>query len=432
LSATPARSAALSVLRAVRRGDLADRALERAAVGFDTQDRAWLQELVYGTLRLRARLDHLLQRRVHRRLESLQADVLDILRLGAYQLVEMGGVPDYAAVSQSVDLARTEAGQGAAGLVNGVLRRLGREGWGGTPFEQDPAQYLATWGSHPRWLVDRWIARWGAEAALRLVERDNTRPGVFLRPVGMGTGQALRLLLEAGIAAQPVDRFPSALSLPPRTSPGAALAVVPAVVQDPAAGRVVDYAGLPEQGVVADLCAAPGGKAMVLASASTADGRVIAADRSLRKVARVRENWQRLPALQIYGMVADARLPAIRPVDGVLLDVPCTGTGTLARHPDARWRVGPDELGALVKLQREILHGAARAVRPGGVLVYATCSLEPEENEIQVETFLEDHPEFTIEPGPVPASLLDGRGRLFLTPHVHGFDGAFAARLRRR
>jgi len=411
---------------------MADRALERATAGFDTQDRAWLLELVYGTLRLRGRLDHLIGRRVHRGLASLQADVLDVLRLGAYQLIEMGGVPDYAAVSQSVDMARAEAGQGAARLVNGVLRGLGSAEWDGTPFEQDPAGYLTTWGSHPRWLVDRWIARWGAPAAQKLVERDNSRPGVFLRPVGVGTGEAIRLLQDAGIAAQPVEGFPSALSLPTGTSPSAALAVVPAVVQDPAAGSVVDYAGLPAEAVLADLCAAPGGKAMVLASAATAGGRVIAADRSIRRMARVRENWQRLPVMPVYGIVADARWPPIRPMDGVLLDVPCTGTGTLARHPDARWRVGPDELRALVKLQREILQGAARAVRPGGVLVYATCSLEPEENEIQVELFLEDHPEFALEPGSAPASMLDAQGRLFLLPHVHGFDGAFAARLRRR
>jgi 16S rRNA (cytosine967-C5)-methyltransferase len=432
LSATPARSAALSVLRAVRRGELADRALERAATGFDTQDRAWLQELVYGTLRLRGRLDHVLSRRVHRGLASVQPDVLDVLRLGAYQLLEMGGVPDYAAVSQAVDMARAEAGQGAAGLVNGVLRGLTRAGWDGASFEENPAEYLATWGSHPSWLVDRWIARWGAEAARSLIEHDNERPSVFLRPIGLATDTALRALNDAGIAAQPVEGFPSALSLPPGTNPAAALAIVPAVVQDPAAGCVVDYAELPADGTVADLCAAPGGKAMVLASAASTDGRVIAADRSVRKMARVRENWQRLPSLPVYGMVADARMPAIRPVDGVLLDAPCTGTGTLARHPDARWRITPDELNALVRLQREILEGAASAVRPGGVLVYATCSLEPEENEIQVEAFLEQHPDFSMEPGSMPASMLDAEGRLFLAPHVHGFDGAFAARLRRR
>jgi 16S rRNA (cytosine967-C5)-methyltransferase len=431
LSATPARNAALSVLRAVRRGELADRALERAAKDFETQDRAWLQELLYGTLRLRGRLDYLLGRRVHRGLDSLQPDVLDVLRLGAYQLLEMGGVPAYAAVSQTVDMARVETGQGAARLVNGVLRGLEHAEWHGRPFEQDPTEYLATWGSHPRWLIERWITRWGAEGARKLVEHDNLRPGLFLRSIGIETGEAIRRLNDAGIAAQPVDDFPAAVSLPPGTNPAAALAIVPAVVQDPAAGRVVDFAGFAADDAVADLCAAPGGKAMVLAAAAGVGGRVFAADRSIRRMARVRENWQRLPAARVYGIVADARLPPVQPLDGVLLDVPCTGTGTLARHPDARWRVTPDELTALAVLQREILEGAANAVRPGGILVYATCSLEPEENEIQVEAFLEDHPEFVTEPGSAPTSMLDAKGRLYMTPHVHGFDGAFAARLRR-
>jgi 16S rRNA (cytosine967-C5)-methyltransferase len=180
---------------------------------------------------------------------------------------------------------------------------------------------------------------------------------------------------------------------------------------------------------VADLCAAPGGKTLGLAATA---GTVVACDRTFRRTARLRENVARLALPGLGVVVADARAPALS-ADVVLADVPCTGTGTLARHPDARWRLGPTDIGALAGLQRAILGGAARAVRRGGLLVYATCSLEREENEDQVESFLEAHPEFDLEPGPaVRPEFLDDVGRLSMTPHAHGVDGAFAARMRRR
>jgi 16S rRNA (cytosine967-C5)-methyltransferase len=433
LSVTPARVAALRILRATRRGELADHATDRAARALETGDRAWLQELVYGTLRLRGRLDHLLGLRVHRGLESLEPDVLDVLRLGAYQLIEMGSVPDHAAVFQSVELAREVGGAGAVGLVNGVLRGLARSGGAAPDFDADPAKYLETWGSHPRWLVDRWIGRWGIEAARAIVERNNQRPRLFLRLFRIETARAIDLLGAAGVGAEPVEGLDSVVALVPGADPAAALALVPAVVQDPAAGMVVGHAALCGQGVVADLCAAPGGKAVALADeAKGGSGVVVAGDRSLRRMKLLRANSARMPGLPLLAIVADARRPAIARADGILLDVPCTGTGTLGRHPDARWRITVEDLASLAALQREILEGAARIVRPGGLLVYATCSLEEEENEAQVESFLDAHAEFQLEPGPAARAMRDARGYLMVTPHQHGFDGAFAARMRRK
>lgn len=424
MSVTPARSAALRVLRAVRSGALADRALADELPSLEPRDRAWLQELVYGTLRLRGRLDHRLAQRLHRGLASVQADVLDVLRMGAYQRTEMR-VPDYAAVSESVDLAREVGGEGSARLANGVLRGLSEE-WVGPSLAEDPIGHLTTWGSHPRWLIERWVRRWGVEAVARLVAYDNTRPGLFLRPLGIEVDVAVARLADAGIEAGPVESLRT-VRLGAGTDPAQALDVVPGVIQDPAAGCVVDHVAAPQDAVVADLCAAPGGKALGLAER----GFVAAGDRTFGRVARLRENAARV-GLPVGVLVADARAPALS-ADVVLVDVPCTGTGTLARHPDARWRLGPRDLEALVSLQREILEGAATAVRPGGLLVYATCSLEPEENEEQVERFLSDHPEFVSEAGSAPrADALDARGRLVVTPWAHGLDGAFAARLRRR
>lgn len=434
-------------MRRVRRGELADAALAAALERVSPRDRPWLQELCYGTLRLRGRLDHLLGRLVHRGLDSLRPDLLEALRLGAYQLLEMHSVPAYAAISQSVELARMTAGEGAARLANGVLQGLRRQLEQATSPEaapgatyadlfpdpvREPLAYLSAWGSHPRWLIERWLRNFGVAGTRALVEANNSRPELYLRPIGVGREEALARLAAAGFEAEPVAFAPDALRLLPPGDVVTALGVVPAVVQDPAAGLVVRYAAVPEGALIADLCAAPGGKALGLAEGAR---YLAAADVGFGRLARLRENLHRLPELPVGVVVADARQPPFRPVDAVLIDVPCTGTGTLRRHPDGRWRIGPADLESLVGLQREILEAAAGTVRPGGLLIYSTCSLEPEENEEQVNAFLDRHPEFQLEP-PVPGllepALLDAVGHLVVLPQMMGVDGAFAARLRRR
>ena len=427
MKVTAARRAALDVLRAVRRGELADPAFERAAARVPARDRGWFQELTYGTLRLRGRMDALLAPRVRRGLDALDDDVLDVLRLGAYQLVEMRSVPAYAAVSQSVELAK-RSGRGAAALVNGVLHALARDADRlphGEPA--DPRDPLA---SHPAWLVERWIRSYGLDAARDIVAHDNTPPDVFLRPIGVTADAAADTLAAAGIETDAVAICPDSLRLRIGASAAAALAAVPAVVQDPAAALVVRFADVPDGGLVADLCAAPGGKTMELAERAR---YVVACDLSPARLRRVAENRVRLGAPA--GLVAsDARTPALRPLDAVLVDAPCTGTGTLRRHPDGKWRLREADVASLARLQAEILEGAAGAVRPGGLLVYATCSLEPEENADRVNAFLETHTEFAREAtgAVLDPSLLDARGDLVVLPHLHGTDGAYAARLRRR
>lgn len=432
-SVTATRVAALQTLRAVRAGDLADRALDRHGARLNPRDRAWTQELVYGTLRLRGRIDHMLGQLVRNGTASLEPDVLEVLRLGAYQLLEMGGVPAYAAVSQSVELVR-EAGAGrAAGLVNGVLQSLQRRG-AALDFpdpEADPVGDLATRGSHPRWLVERWVERFGLEAARGIVEADNLRPELYVTPIGVAPDEAMARLAAAGVEAERSSVAAHSLRIAGDSSARAALDAVPAAVQDPAAALVVRYAAIGEAATVLDVCAAPGGKAVGLAGGGAL---VIAADLSPGRLRRLRENVERLGLVdRVRLVVADARFPPFRPADAVLLDAPCTGTGTLRRHPDGRWRMTPDDLAALVRLQAELLESAAALVAPGGLLVYSTCSLEPEENEGRVAAFLADHPEFELEPEPgaVDARLLSPEGYLYVLPHRDGVDGAFAARIRR-
>jgi 16S rRNA (cytosine967-C5)-methyltransferase len=193
---------------------------------------------------------------------------------------------------------------------------------------------------------------------------------------------------------------------------------------------VARYADVPAGDHVVDLCAAPGGKSLELSRDASF---VIAADRSAQRLSRLRENVRRLDVRNVTLLQADANQPPLRNADAVLLDAPCTGTGAFRRHPDARWRLSPGDIAALAAMQRAFLAAAAPVVRPGGLLVYATCTLEPEENDIQIETFLAEHPDFRLEPpreGVVPDAVLDA-GRLRVLPQRHGVDGAFAARLRK-
>jgi 16S rRNA (cytosine967-C5)-methyltransferase len=423
------------VLRATTRGRRLDLALGAAARGLEERDRRQLQELVSGTLRLRGRLDHLIARPLRKGIGSLDPDMLDVLRLAAYQLLRMDGVPRYAAVSQGVEQARTVGGEGVARLANAVLRKVADAGEDPSlfpAFDRDPVGHLVTWGSHPQWLVERWMQHLPPAEVRALVEANNTPPEVILQPWGITVQEGVRALEAAGIACMAVHEAGGGIRLPPGVDPARALQRVRGFIQDPAAALVPRYAYPDEGSVVADLCAAPGGKALALAARA---GYVLAADPSGARLALVRENAARLGlGAERFGVVvARAEEPPVQAADLVLLDVPCSGTGTFRRHPDARWRVTLEGIASLARVQDRILDGGARAVRPGGVLVYSTCTLEPEENEERIRAFLERHPDFRMEP-PALSEVqphLDGQGFLRVFPHRDGFDGAFGARLKR-
>ncbi len=296
-------------------------------------------------------------------------------------------------------------------------------------FQDDPAGFLTSWGSHPRWLVERWLERWPPAAVRSLVEADNGRPTVYLVPLDTDPADAARRLRDAGVAAEPVGEGTRCVRLEDGAMPADALTALPAaIVQDPAANLVTVYADVPRGTKVADLCAAPGGKALAVADRPV---YTLAADRSESRLHMVRDNARRV-GRPIGLAVADARKPPLRRMDVVMLDAPCTGTGTLQRRPDARWRVSPTSLQELVALQKELLAAAAGLLARDGILTYSTCSLEPEENERQVDDFLNSHPEFRLDPtDAVPARYLNDDGCLAVTPQGSGFDGAFAARMRR-
>jgi 16S rRNA (cytosine967-C5)-methyltransferase len=430
---TEARRVAAELCADLRRGELLDPAFDARVGVLDARDRRWTQELVFGMLRRRAWLDAVLSLRVRGGLARLDPDVIDLLRLGTYQLLFMRSVPAYAAIAQTVELTKSRHGIGASKLANAVLRRVDREReMLEVPLPTDPVEALALHHSHPRWLVARWVGRWGAEETQKLLVANNTEPPTVVRPYGIVHEQLEASLESAGVHVDEVPLVRDSIQL--RDS--VALTELGAYrqgfffVQDPGATLVTQYAAIPAGATVADLCAAPGGKTLEL---SRVAGMVVAGDRSLSRAQRMVGNFRRTEARTIHTIVADARHPAIAPVDVVLLDVPCTGTGTFRRHPDARWRLKVSDLAVMAAMQRSILRAAAMVVKPGGLLIYSTCSLEPEENDAQVESFLAEYPDWRLEPpaeGAVSASVLDA-GRLRVLPQRHGVDGAFAARLRR-
>jgi 16S rRNA (cytosine967-C5)-methyltransferase len=431
---TDARVAAGDILADLRAGELLDGSFERRTVRLEPRDRRWTRELVYGMLRRRSWFDAILADRVSGGLARLDPDVIDVLRIGAYQLLAMGSVPPYAAIGQTVELVKRRHGLGASKLVNAVLRRLDRErDHLEVVAAGDVADALALEFSHPRWIVVRWLARFGEDATRKLLAANNGEAPLVARPYHVVREQLEAMLEDAGVetaeAPLVVDSIVLAGGVGSLTELGAFKQGL-FHLQDPASTLVTRYASVPSGATVADLCAAPGGKALELARTC---GTVFAADLSRTRLERVRENVRRLDADNIIPLLGDATQPALANVDAVLVDVPCTGTGTFRRHPDARWRLRASDFAVLPAMQRTILRASADVVRPGGLLIYSTCSLEVEENDDQVATFLAEHPDWKLEPPPdgvVPSTVLDG-GRLRVLPHVHGTDGAFAVRFRR-
>ena len=430
---TASRAIAAEICLDLRKGEFLDQSFDRRIGPLDARDRRWTRELVYGMLRRRAWIDTILSDRVRGGLARLDPDIVDLLRLGVYQLTSMGSVPAYAAIAQTVELAKRRHGIGASKLVNAVLRRTDRERDElGVATPPDPVEALALEYSHPRWLVAKWVERWGEQDTAKLLTQNNAEAPLIVRPYGVVREQLEAMLEEAGVhvADAPLVRDSIAISGGITLTELGAFKKGLFFVQDPAATVVTQYAAIEPGSTVADLCAAPGGKSLEL---SRTAGSVFASDKSVGRLERLLMNQRRLETGNLYPFVGDARAPAVRPVDAVLIDVPCTGTGTFRRHPDARWRLKVSDLAVMAALQKSILRAAAKVVRAGGLLIYSTCSLEPEENDEQVEAFLSANPEWRLEPPPadvVPADVIDD-GKLRVLPHRHGTDGAFAARLRR-
>lgn len=398
-----------------------DKALTAGLGNLPDADRRLAHELAAGVLRQSQMLDAVIGRHVARGLSSVAPPLLDVLRIAAYQLELLERIPAHAAVTTGVALARERVGDHVSGFTNAVLRKVAAER--GTRHDGLSAHE----SSHPAWLVERWLARFGESETQALLDWNNGHPPLVVQPARATTGDLERRFAEAGVRsfAAPFGAGLVVESTRPERLPGFDAGAF--FVQDPAQALVVRFAGFAPGTLVYDACAAPGGKALALGRRAR---MVVAADASRRRVARLRENLARAGSGREVVVVADASHPPLRRAAACFLDAPCLGTGTFARHPDARLRVVPAALTRLASEQAILLDAIAPVVASGGVLCYATCSLEPEENEQQVTAFLARHPDFRREPPKgFPAELLSEAGDLATLPQRDGIDGAFAARL---
>lgn len=431
---TDARIAAADILADLDEGILLDQSFEYRTETLERRDRRWTQELVWGTLRKRAWLDAVIAERVRTDAARLDPHIVNLLRLGIYQLLFMNSVPTYAALAQTVEAAKAFKGRGVGNFVNAILRRVDRERDNLEPaLPRDTAEALSLTHSHPHWLVERWLEHMPAEEVKALLIANNHSAPVVVRPWQLSATELAAALEHEGVGTHPVPFLPDSLEL----AAGTQLSALDAYhdghffVQDPGATLVTRFAAFPPAALVADLCASPGGKSLELARTAR---MVMASDRSINRVGWMLDGFERLGTANIHAAVADATRPAISDMECILLDVPCSGTGTFRRHPDARWRLQPSGIAVLNALQRDIITAAADAVHPGGLMVYSTCSLEQAENDEIVDMFLRSNPDWVEEPPPegsVPSAVLDGK-RLRTMPHRHNCDGAFAARLRKR
>lgn len=459
----PARLAAYEALRAIDTGRMD---LPAAVAGTrtrltDPRDVALAADIVTGTLRWRGALDYLIAGAARRPLTRLDPEVVDILRLSLYQLIHLDRVPAPAVVDDGVELTRRAGKRSASGLVNAVLRAQLRtmdhlplpprpaladdRPRSGTPEHTAALDYLSITHSHPRWLAARWLDRYGFTTAERWTRFNNEPAPLTLRVNTLRTSShdLVGQLTSAGVHVTPAPYAQDALIVQagnPLHAPDLARGLF--LLQNEASQLVAQFVGAAPGERVLDACAAPGGKTLVLANQMRNEGCLVASDRRWRRMRLLHATLTELGVTTARLVQLDLLqpLPFRRDTfDRVLVDAPCTGLGTIRRDPDIRWRRTEQDLHDSAARQLTMLHQAAAAVRAGGVLVYATCSSEPDENEQVVDQFLAAATAFTLEDpreaGAPPASrpsVLDARGFLRTSPAEHGLEAFFAARLRRR
>lgn len=454
MSVSPARLIAFQILRRVASEEAyASDLLHAKLAGVGRADAALATELTLGVLRWQRMLDFLLQRHLDRPLERLDLEVLLALRIGLYQMRFLDRVPAHAAVSESVELAKRARKRSAAPLVNAVLRRLapeaklaGAELEALLPVGASASERMAVLYSHPSWLVERWLARFGNARTVALLEANNRPPRLCCAVLDPREMQLVtESLRREGFEVLPGRWLDAALALSGgNPSEAEALRLGKISLQDEASQMVAHLVDAQTGELALDLCAAPGGKTGFLARAVAPGGRVIAADMHEHRLRSARELLARTHTTGVSWLALDATqsLPFDATFQRILLDAPCSGTGTLARNPEIKWRLQPDDLSRAQRQQSAMLSHALARLGRGGRLVYATCSLEPEENEQTIREAISQEAGVRIAPGgaalqpwlragAAAAPLFDADGFFRTFPPESGTDGFFAAVLER-
>jgi 16S rRNA (cytosine967-C5)-methyltransferase len=448
MKSTPtAREVALSTLNRIERNQAySNLALQKELAAnhhLSQLDKAFVTELVYGTIQRLNTLDYAISRCVKQPLHKLDVEVLNLLRLGTYQIFFLDRVPVFAAIHESVELIKRKK-QRLAGFVNAVLRNIQRNGKRLIQVESgDPIETLAIETSHPRWLIELWIGQYGIEATRKLCLANLERAHQSLR---VNTNRITReacieRLRKAGLDVRPSTVIPEAIEVVHGTD----ITTIDAfqeglvTVQDESSMLVAYCLDASPNQTVLDACAAPGGKTTHIAQFMQDTGRIVACDIHPHKIQLIQNALARLKLSCVHPVACDARQLSASEYafDRILLDAPCSGLGVLRRKPDIKWSKVPDEFTELVRLQKDLLDHMAVLLKPGGVMVYSTCTLHAKENHLQVEQFLLEHPDFELESvrDYVPERvrpLVSERGFLEVQPFDLKSDGFFIARMRRR
>jgi 16S rRNA (cytosine967-C5)-methyltransferase len=440
---SPARRAAFDILRRVHAENAYASPLVAALAQsqMSREDRALAQEIALGVLRWQSALDYFIERYAGRPTRKLDAAVLIALRLGLYQLRFLSRIPPSAAVNESVNLVKRARAASAAPMVNAVLRRAARhrEEPPGASLT-DPLERLAVEVSHPRWLIERWITVFGETETRQLALADNQPPPVAFRVnrLRYAVNEVIAQLESEGLRLRPSKIAPGAFIV--EDGPAARLAQAAesgAIYIQDEASQLVSLLLDPQSGErILDLCAAPGSKSSHIAALAGAAGWVMACDVHPHRLATLAATCKRLGIESVAPVALDAtqRLPLVEHApkfDRALIDAPCSGTGTLRRNPEIKWRLAATDITRLADVQFSLLQRATETLKPGGRLVYSTCSIEREENEAVIARFLDSGAPFCMIAPNAPAELITDEGFVRTFPHRGDADGFFAAVLER-
>lgn len=405
----------------------------------DARDRRFLQEIVYGAVRWIGLLDYMLKTQYHGQFHKAEYLVKNLLRLGLYQILFMESVPEAVAIHETVESSKRLNKSEASGLINGVLRSVLRERKAieAEIHGLEPVRRLSVQESHPEWLVQRWIDRYGEESAIQLCRWNNRSQDVTIRAntTQVSLDQIVSRMKREEIPFTQSEYLPEffVLSKSQQLFSGNLIPDEWYAVQDQAAGLASSCVQPSRRDLVIDGCSAPGGKATYLRQRYGNSIDIFAGDISIERLKKVPQLIRRLQLSDLNYICMDARTYPLPKAERILLDVPCSGTGVMGKRVDARWRLEEKHISKFAGLQSGILNNASQALKPGGIFIYSTCTLEPEENWGIIENFLETHPDFSIitQPGWIPEQMMDQHNAMQTLPHRDRMDGAFTVRLQR-
>jgi len=399
-------------------------------------DRRFITELVNGTTKLRRRIDFGIQVFLKEKLEKLTPWIRNILRMGIYQVDYMDKVPESAAVNESVKLAKKYGHSGTAGLVNAVLRSYIREKDKILIPRENPVEFLGIFYSFPDWMMEKWLSEYGEENSIKLCGYFNAKPKISFRVNLLKTGpdsiekklnaekieyQKSRWLENFYTFTSPVDLENLDILNQGFIYIQDESTALPVLLLNPQAGETV-----------LDLCAAPGGKTILMAEKMQNQGKIIALDKSLNKLKLISENCQRLGVKIVETKMGDGTDFKTEPADKILIDAPCSGLGVLERNSEARWYKQEKDLKRLSQLQLDLLNNAKELLKKGGIMVYSTCSLAKEENEMVIERFLQENKNFSLPDASEYLNPELAENKFVKTyPFLHNTDGSFAAKLKK-